>query len=94
MRQKKKGTPENRGADSKMVVEMASGRSKVGFGLTVFVEARAAKAFVGVPIIFCEIEIVLEEGCAGEGVVSDAIAADPGVQKWKRNEEKEKKQTF
>ena len=94
MRKQEKRSPENRGADGEMIFEVASGRSKVGFGLTVFVEARAAKAFVGVPIIFCEIEIVLDEGCAGEGVVSDAIAADPGVQKWKRNEEKEKKQAL
>ena len=83
MRKQEKRGPENRGADGEMIFEVASGRAKVGLGLAVLVEARAAKAFVGVPIVFGEIEIMLEERCAGKGVVANAIAANPGIQKWK-----------
>src|SRR6266704_3656134 len=92
VREKKKRHPENRGADGEMVVEVAGGRSKAGSGLVIFVQARPAKTFVGVLIVLREIEIVLDERSAGEGVIADAIAANPRVQKRKRDKKKKKKQ--
>ncbi len=82
MREKKKRHPENRGADGEMVVEVAGGRSKAGSGLVIFVQARPAKTFVGVLIVLREIEIVLDERSAGEGVIADAIAANPRIEEW------------
>ena len=78
----KKRSPQNRGADGEVVFEMAGGRAKVGFGLALFVEARAAKTFVGMPVVFGEIEIVLNQRGAGKRVITDAIAAHPGIEKW------------
>jgi hypothetical protein len=90
MGEEKKGHPENRGADGEMVFEMAGGSSKGGFGLAVFVEPRSAKTFVGVAVVLGEIEIVLDERSTGEGVIADAIAADPGIEE--REGEKKKYQ--
>ncbi len=81
MRDEEKWRPKNRGADGEMVVEMAGGRSKVGFGLVIFVEARPAETFVGMPVIFGEIEVVLDERSPGKCVIADAIAAHPGIEK-------------
>jgi hypothetical protein len=74
-----KGRPENCGADSEMVFEVARGRSKVGPGLVIFVEARASETFVGVLIVFGEIETMLNQRSASKSVVAHAIAAQPGV---------------
>src|SRR6266568_8610603 len=75
-----------------MVFEVAGWSSKIGFGLVIFVETRAAETFVGVLIVLREIEIVLDERSAGEGVIADAIATNPRVQKRKRDKKKKKKQ--
>src|SRR6266481_3697699 len=77
-----------------MVFEVISGCSKDRPKLTVFVEAGAAETFVGVAVVLGEIEIVLDKRSTGKGVVADAIAAHPGVQKWKRENPKEKKQAL
>src|SRR6266851_2879741 len=81
MREEEKRRPENRGADGEMVVKVAGGRSKAGFGLVIFVKARPTETFVGVLIVLGEIETVLDQRSAGEGVVADTIAAHPGVEK-------------
>ncbi len=94
MREEEKRRPENGGADGEMVFEAIGGCSKDRPKLTAFVEARAAEAFVGVAVVLGEIEIVLDERSAGKGVVADAIAAHPRVQKWKRENPKEKKQAL
>ena len=65
-----------------MVFEVAGWSSKIGFGLVIFVETRAAETFVGVLIVLREIEIVLDERSAGEGVIADAIAAHPRIEEW------------
>ncbi len=65
-----------------MVFEVAGRSSKIGFGLVIFVQARPAKTFVGVLIVLREIEIVLDERSAGEGVIADAIAAHPRIEEW------------
>ena len=64
-----------------MIIEMAGGSAKFGFGLAGFVEARPAKTFVGVLIIPGEIETVLNERCAGKGVIANAITAHPRIEK-------------
>jgi len=74
-----KGHPENRGADGEVVVKMAGGGAKFGARLVVFVETRAAESFVGVPVVFGEIEVVLDQRGTGESVVADAVTADPGI---------------
>jgi len=88
------GCPENGGANGEMVVEAAGGRSKIGFGLVIFVEARGAKTLVGVLVVFGEIEAVLDEWRASKGVIADAVAANPGIQKRKRAKKEKKKQAL
>src|SRR6266403_1687191 len=90
----KERSPQNRGADGEVVFEMAGGRAKVGFGLALFVEARAAKTFVGMPVVFGEIEIVLNQRGAGKRVIADTIAAHPGIEKWERTKKEKKKQAL
>ncbi len=94
MREKKKRRPENRGADGEMVVEVAGGRSKGGPGLVIFVEARPAEAGVGGLIVPGEIERVLDQRSASKSVVTDAIAANPGVEKRQREKKEKKKQAL
>ena len=65
-----------------MVVEVPGGRSKEGPGLVIFVKARAAETFVGMAVVFSEIQIVLDERSASKSIVADAIAAHPRIQKW------------
>ena len=89
MREKEKRHPEDRGADGEMIVEVAGGCPKLGFGLAVLVEALAAEAFVGVPVIFCEIEIVINQRSTGKSVIANAISANPGIEE--RQGEKKKK---
>ncbi len=92
MRDEEKRRPENRGADGEMVVEVAGGRSIFGFGLIIFVKARPAETFVGQLIVPGEIKTVLNQRSAGKGVIADAIAADPRIQKRKREKKEKKKQ--
>jgi hypothetical protein len=74
-----------------MVVEVASAGAKVGFGLVIFVEARAAETIIGVLIVLGKIETVFDQRSASKSVIADAVASYPGVQKRKReNPEKEK----
>lgn len=80
MSDEKKRSPENGGANGEMIFEMAGGSSKDGLGLAVLVEARPAETFVGVAVVFGEIEIVLDQRSTCERVVADAVAADPGIE--------------
>ena len=63
-----------------MVFEVARASMILGSRLPLFVEARLAEALVGMPIIFGEIEIVLDERGADEDVVADTIAAHPRIE--------------
>jgi len=92
MRDEKKRSPENRGADGEMVVEMAGGRAEIGFGLVVFVEARAAKTFVGELVVPGKIEAVLDQRSTRKSIIADTIAAHPGIKKRKREKPEKKKQ--
>src|SRR5947207_950734 len=94
MREEEKRRPEYRGANCEMVVEVARGRSKIGFGLAVFVEARPAETIVGMLIVPGEIETVLNQRSASKGVVADAVAAHPGVEKRQREKKKKSEQAL
>ena len=84
MGNEKERRPENCRANGEMILKMSGGRSKIGSGLVAFVEARSAKTFVGVLIVLGEIETVLDEQSAGKGVIANAVAAHPGIEKRKR----------
>ncbi len=94
VREEEKRRPKNRGADSEMVVEVAGGRSKGKPGLVIFVEARAAEAGVGGLVVLGEIETVLDQRSASKGVIADAIAAHPGIEKREREKKEKQKQAF
>jgi hypothetical protein len=80
------------GADGEMVVEAAGGRSKAGFGLVIFVEAGAAETFVGILVVFREIETVLDERGASKSVIAYAVAANPRIQERQREQKKKNEQ--
>ena len=88
MGEEEEGSPEDGRADREVVLEMAGSGTKVGFGLSIFVEAGTAKALVGLLIVPGEIQAVLNERGAGKCVITDAIAAHPGIEKWKRKKKK------
>jgi hypothetical protein len=94
MREEEKRHPENCGANGEMVVEVAGGRSKIGFGFAVFVEVRPAETIVGMLIVPGEIETVLNQRSASKGVVADAIAAHPGVEEWQREKKQKDEQAL
>jgi hypothetical protein len=77
-----------------MVVEMPSTRPKFWSWLAGFVEAGRTETFVGVPVVFGKIEVVLDQRSPGKSVIADAIAADPGIEKREREQEEKKKQTL
>ncbi len=84
VRDEEKRRPENRGADREMIFEMARAGSKVRSGLVILVQALAPETFVGMAVVFGEIEIVLDERSTSVSVIANAIAAHPRVQKRKR----------
>ena len=92
MGDKQKRRPENGGADREVIFEMAGASAKFSGRLAVFVEAIFAKAGVGLLIVVSEIEIVLDERSAREGVIADAVSAHPGIEhgQRKKKEHKEK----
>ena len=92
VREKKKRRPENRGAYGEMVVEVAGDGAKVGTGLIIYVEARAAETFIGELVVPGEIKTVLDERGTGKSIVTNAIATDPRIQKRKRENPEKKKQ--
>ena len=67
-----------------MVVEVSRAGAKFRLGLPVHVTAAFAKALIRRLIITCEIQIVLDERCAGVRIIADTIPSDPGVQQRKR----------
>ena len=70
-----------------MVIQMACGgvlhRKKIPCG----VRSSHAEARVGPEPVLLEIEIVLDERCATERVISDAVAAHPRIDERQREEE-------
>jgi len=92
MGQEKKRSPEDGGTNAEMIFEMASGSAEKGFGPAVFIEARAAKTLVSVPVIFGEIKIVLDERSACKSVVADTVAAHPRIQERNGEEEKQEQE--
>src|SRR5882724_3654488 len=75
-----------------MVVKVAGGGAEVGFGLIIFVEARAAETFVGELVVPREIEAVLDQRSTSKSVIADAVAAHPRIEKRKRENPEEEKQ--
>jgi len=78
----KKRTPENCGPNGEMVLQMTGARAEFTLGLTVFIEARKAKAVVCGLIVVQEVEVVFYKGRPGKCVVANAITPDPGVGEW------------
>src|SRR4029077_5363783 len=67
-REAEKGGPENSRSHGEVILQMAGGGAGFRSGLAVFVETIFAEAGVGLLIVSGEIEIVLDEGGAGESV--------------------------
>jgi hypothetical protein len=91
---KKKGNPENGGTYGEVIVKVAGGSAKFGTGPALFVETRRAEAFVSVPVVFSEIEIVLEERSPRKSVIAHTVAAHPGIEERKREKKKEQQEAF
>lgn len=77
-----------------MIFEMAGAGTKFRSGLAVLIETMFAKADVGFLIVAREIEIVLNERGAQEGVVADTISADPGIEHGQGEEKEEKEKAL
>jgi hypothetical protein len=80
--------PEDGGADGEMIVEMAGNGPKRLAGDAVFVKASVAKTGICILIVVGEIEVVLDQRRAKEGVIANAIAANPGIDQREREQEK------
>src|ERR1700682_1732692 len=86
MRDEEKRRPENRGAHREMVVEMAGGCAKVGFGLAAFVEARTAEAGVCGLVVLWQIEMVVTQGGASKSLVSHAVPMHDRIHQRQRQQ--------
>lgn len=80
MSDQQEGSPKEGGADGEVIIEMAGDGAVVRVDFAVGINAALAKAVVGEEIVVLEVEAVLDERSAGEGVVADAVSADPGIQ--------------
>src|SRR5713226_7481351 len=94
MGDQKKGSPENGGTHGEVIFQVAGGRAKDVFGLAVFIEARFAKAGVGSDVVALKIEAVFDQGGAHEGVIADAVAADPRIQQYERQKKQKEERAF
>ena len=83
------GSPKDGGTDGEMVFEVARASKVLGSGLPVFIDTRLTEAFIGMPIIFGEIEIVLNERSADVRVITDAVAMDDGIYQRQRAQGKD-----
>ena len=83
------GRPENCRPNGEMIFKMSGGSTEIGARLAGFVEATFAEAGIGVLIVSREIEIVLNEQRAGVRVITDAVAADPGIGQGQSKEKQE-----
>ena len=79
VRDEKERRPKDGRTDGEVIFKMAGGRAEISARLAGFVEAAFAETGVGVLIVGGEIEIVLNEERAGVGVITDAVASDPGI---------------
>jgi hypothetical protein len=77
-----------------MILKMAGARAKFSSRLTVFVETIFAEAGVGLSIVGGKIEVMLDEHRARVSVVSNAVSANPRIEKRKRNEEEPEKNSL
>jgi len=77
--------------DGEMVVEVAVGVRKSGLGW-LFSSRRGRGSFRWRVDSPGEIETVLNERSAGESVIADAIAANPGIDERQREKKKKKEQ--
>jgi hypothetical protein len=89
MGEQQEGGPKHRGANGEMIFKVPGARPKEGLGLAVLIETRFAKTGVRVFVIELKIETVLDQRSAGEGVVADAVSANPGIHKQEREQKKE-----
>ena len=83
-----KWRPQNRGADREMIVYMACGCVLLGKKIPCRIRSSHAEGGIGPEPVLLEIEIVLDEQRPAEGVVSDAVAAHPWIDKRQREDEK------
>jgi len=86
--------PENSGTDGEMIVEVSGGSAEAGANFAVLIDASVAKSSVGGLIVVREIEAVFDERRAREGIVADAVAANPGIEKRQREKKKNEESAF
>jgi len=74
-----------------MIVEVARRRANNLAWLSIRVEPRLAKTFVGVLVVRGEVKVALNQERTGESIIADAIAAHPRVKERQRNDQQKKK---
>jgi hypothetical protein len=94
MGEEKKRSPEKGRTHCEMIVEVTGGGAKNSARLTVFVDPGVTEARVCKLIVAGEIEGVLDERGADEGIVADTVAVDPRVQQGQRKEKKDEERAI
>lgn len=89
-----KRRPKHGGADREVIVEMASAGEIFASDMTLLVEASFAETFVSELIVTSEVEAVFNQRSARVRIVTDTIAANPGVEQGKSKNKNEKKDAF
>src|SRR5215469_18841076 len=83
MSYEQKRSPEHGRSDGEMVLQVASSLAILRFRIAAFIAAHLSKAFIRELVVVSEVEVVFDQRSTRVGVVTDAIAADPGIQQRK-----------
>ena len=75
--------PEHCRSNGEMVLQVACASAILRFRIPVFIAMSFSKAFISELVVAGEIEFVLDQGSTSVGVITHAIAADPGIQQRK-----------
>src|SRR5215469_2266181 len=94
MRQEQKWSPEDGRSNAKVIFEVTGGSAEDGLGAAEFVDPRIAKTGVGVLVVAREIETVFDEGSAGKRIITNAVAAHPGIDKGKGQKKAKEQEEF
>ena len=89
MSHEQKRRPEDGGTNREMVFEVAGGGAKERFGLARLVHPRIAKAGIRMLIVMGEIKTVFDEGSADKSIVTNTVAANPGIEEGEREHKKQ-----
>ena len=85
--------PQHCRSNGEMVVQVTCARAKFWFWIAAFIATRLPKALIRELVVVGEVKVVLDQWSTSVGVITHAIAADPGIQQ-RKGQNKNDEQTY